>query len=106
MEVDAIASQMTLTCAVSLSRARGGVFLTPMRCPSLFRMDRQNDHARALAEAHRDVDRLERELQQSGSRPPEVRRYLITRLELARKRVQRLVEGPASGLLLLLACFA
>jgi hypothetical protein len=32
-------------------------------------MDRQNDHARALAEAHRDVDRVERELQQS--RPPE-----------------------------------
>jgi hypothetical protein len=65
-------------------------------------MNRQNDHARALAEARREIDRFERELQQSGSRPPEVRRYLTTRLELARKRVQRLVEGPASALLLLL----
>jgi CHASE3 domain sensor protein len=54
-------------------------------------MDGESEYASALTEARLEIDRIERELQQSGARPPEVRRYLITRLELARRRVQRLL---------------
>lgn len=68
-------------------------------------MDPEKAHARAVTEARLEIERHERELQQSGSRPPEVRRYLLKRLEIARKRLQRLLNGAGPfGLLLLSFC--
>jgi hypothetical protein len=52
-------------------------------------MEHGPKQARALTEARHEIARLERELQQSVSRPPEERRYLLKRLELARSRLQR-----------------
>jgi hypothetical protein len=65
--------------------------------------DATND-GRALAEARLEVERREWELAvRSGSRSVHEARFLVQRLELARKRVQRLLAGPTATELLMLA---
>jgi hypothetical protein len=66
-------------------------------------MEHEPEHDRALTEARLEVDRLQRELAvRTGHASRGELQFLVKRLELARKRLLRLLDGTKSGLLLLL----